>query len=60
MRQPAPYFSLVRTAWVPCIVSWDPGTGELRRVEGPRRFADYAQALEASWFLARQRPLDNK
>ncbi len=53
MTQPAPYLSLARAAWVPCVVLWDHATGELRRVGGPVGFADYAQALEASRFLAR-------
>jgi hypothetical protein len=35
----APYFSLARAAWVPCVVIWDPATAEFRRVEGPRGFA---------------------
>ena len=47
----APYFSLARAQWVPYVVTWDALT-EFRRVEGPRGFATYREALEASRFLA--------
>ena len=30
----ASYFSLARAAWVPCVVSWDHGPGDLRRAGG--------------------------
>jgi hypothetical protein len=53
VRQPAPYFSLVRAAWVPCALRWDEATGEFQRLEGPDGFQDYRQAVEASRFLAR-------
>ena len=49
----APYFSLVRAAWVSCAVTWDPDSGEFRRAEGLRGFESYRQALQASRFLAR-------
>jgi hypothetical protein len=48
---PAPYFSLARAAWIPYAVTWDPESGEIRGVEGPRGFASYREAVEASRFL---------
>src|SRR5580765_4008384 len=47
----APYFSLARGEWVPYVLTWDAETGEFRGVEGPRGFATYREALEASRFL---------
>ena len=44
----APYFSLARGAWIPYALTWDPETGEFRGVEGPRGFASYREAVEAS------------
>jgi hypothetical protein len=49
---PAPYFSLARAAWLPCVATWDAATGEFRRVEGARGFETYREAVEASRFLA--------
>jgi hypothetical protein len=46
----APYFSLARGEWIPYVVTWDALTGEFRRVEGPRGFASYREAVEASRF----------
>ena len=50
MTQPAPYFSLARAAWMPCVVEWDKATGEFRRIEGGDQ-PDYEAALDASPFL---------
>ena len=47
----APYFSLARAAWIPYALTWDPETGEFHGVEGPRGFATYREAVEASRFL---------
>ncbi len=47
----APYFCLARAAWMPYAITWDPETGALRGVEGPRGFASYHEAVEASRFL---------
>ena len=47
----APYFSLVRGAWIPYTITWDEQTGEYRSVEGPRGFASYREAVQASRFL---------
>ena len=52
VAEAAPYFSLARAAWVPCVVTWSE-TGELRRLEGPEGFTDDRQALDASRFLMR-------
>ena len=49
----APFFSLARAAWIPYALTWNPETGELRGVEGPRGFASYREAVETSRFLAR-------
>jgi hypothetical protein len=54
----APFFSLARAAWIPAVVAWDPDTGESRRVEGPRGFAIYWEAVEASRFLVGANRLD--
>ena len=54
----APFFSLARAAWIPYALTWDPETGEMRGVEGPRGFATYREAVEASRFLARASSLD--
>ena len=61
---PAPFFSIARAEWIPYALTWDPDTGDLRGVEGPRgfetyenvgtsrRFHDpYREAVEASRFL---------
>ena len=55
MTQVTPYFSLARTAWVPCVVLWDERTDELRRVEGREGFHEYRQAVEANRFLVGSR-----
>jgi len=47
----APYYSLARAAWIPCVVSRDPETGEYVHVEGPEGFGEYDQAAEAARFL---------
>src|SRR5262245_14999867 len=53
------YFSLSRAAWTPCVIAWDPATGEFRRVEGPEGFTTWEEADEASGFRLRvQRPAD--
>ena len=45
----APFFSLARAAWIiPYALTWDARTGEYRGVEGPRGFASYREAVEAS------------
>jgi hypothetical protein len=46
-------FSLARAAWIPYAVTWDPETGAFHGVEGPRGFASYREAVEASRFLSR-------
>ena len=51
---PAPFFCLTRAAWIPYVLTRDEATGELRAVEGPRGFATYREAVEASRFLARR------
>ena len=43
--------SLARAEWVPYALTWDADSGEFRGVEGPRGFASYVAALEASRFL---------
>ena len=48
---PAPYFSLALAAGIPYAFAWDERTGEIRGVEGPRGFASYREAVEASRFL---------
>jgi hypothetical protein len=47
----APFFSLALGAWIPYAIARDPETGALRGVEGPRGFATYREAVEASRFL---------
>jgi hypothetical protein len=47
----APFFSLARALWVPYVMWRDAHTGEFHRVEGPRGFASYREAMEASRFL---------
>lgn len=47
----APFFSLSRGARIPYALTWDPETGEFRGAEGPRGFASYREAVEASRFL---------
>ena len=54
MTEITPDFSLVHSAWVPCVVLWDERTDELRRAEGPEAFHEYRQAVEANRFLARK------
>ncbi len=39
-------------------MTWDQATGEFRRVEGPRGFESYREAVEASRFLLAAR-IDN-
>jgi hypothetical protein len=51
----APFFCLARAAWMPYALTWNPETGAFRGVEGPRGFASYREAAEASRFLARTR-----
>jgi hypothetical protein len=36
---------------MPYALIWDQASGEFRRVEGPRGFASYREAVEASRFL---------
>ena len=43
----APFFCLVRAAWMPYALTWDAETGAFRGVEGPRGFATYREAVEA-------------
>ena len=47
----APFFRLWAAAWIPCVVFWDPKTGEFHSVEGPRGFDTHREAVEASRFL---------
>ena len=47
----APFFSLARGEWVAYSFVWDDSTGEFRGVDGPRGFASYREAVEASRFL---------
>jgi hypothetical protein len=56
----APYFSLARAAWIAYAVTWDPETGALRGVEGPRGFASYREAVEAIRFLMAGEPLSRR
>lgn len=53
MTECVPYFSLARGEWVPRVVTWDEETGFFERVEGPKGFRTYREALEASRFLMR-------
>ncbi len=57
----APFFSFALAAWIPYALTWDPETGALRGVEGPRGFDTYREAAEASRFLtpAARKPLAN-
>lgn len=50
-RDVAPFFRLWAAAWIPCVVFWDHTTGAFHIVEGPRGFASYREAVEASRFL---------
>jgi hypothetical protein len=52
----APFFSLARAAWIPYALTWDPETGALCGADGPRGFASYREAVEASRFLALSQP----
>jgi hypothetical protein len=45
----APFFSLARAAWIPYAITWDPETGALRGVEGPRGSATYRAARGSAW-----------
>lgn len=45
---PALFFCLALAAWIPYAFTWDAKTGALRGVEGPRGFASYREAVEAS------------
>jgi hypothetical protein len=48
----APFFSLAGAAWIiPYSIFWDAKSGEFHGVAGPRGFASYRQAAEASQFL---------
>jgi DNA-binding XRE family transcriptional regulator len=47
----SPFFCLARGAWIRCAVTWDASSGEFCSVEGPRGFASYREAVEASRFL---------
>ena len=51
MPMTAPYFSLERRLWIPCVLTWDTETGFFERVDGPEGFKEYRTALEASRFL---------
>jgi hypothetical protein len=55
---PAPFFSLVHGAWIPYVCAWDPETGAFCGVEGPREFASYREAVEASRFLMLEKRVD--
>ena len=57
-RVNAPFLRLWAAAWIPCVVFWDPETGAFHSVEGPRGFASYREAVEASRFLMRITSLD--
>jgi hypothetical protein len=50
----APFFPLSRAAWIPHAFIWNSETGAVRGVEGPRGFASYREAVEASRFLVRR------
>jgi hypothetical protein len=54
---PAPFYSLALAAWIPYALTWDPETGALRGIEGPRGFGSYREAVEASRFLMVGEPL---
>jgi len=41
----SPYF-------VPCIIAWDPETGEFKSIEGPMGFSTWDEAEEADRFLS--------
>jgi hypothetical protein len=47
----APYVCLARAPWVPYVLAWDPETGEIRGVEGPRGFASTARRQKRVGFL---------
>jgi hypothetical protein len=49
----APFFARPRGAWIRYACTRDPEAGECRGVEGPRGFASYREAVEASRFLRR-------
>ncbi len=44
----APFFDLRSGLFVPCVVTWNPETGEFTRVEGPEGFATWEEAEEVS------------
>jgi hypothetical protein len=54
----APFFSLAFGAWIPYALTWDPKTGALRGVAGPRGCASYRETVEASRFLVGGRARD--
>ncbi len=56
-RDAAP-FSLARGAWIPYACTWDDSTGAFLGVEGPRGFASYREAVEASRFLMLDKRID--
>ena len=53
----APFFAFDRGQWIPHVLAWDPETGALRSVEGPRGFDTYRAAVAASRFLMVGEPL---
>jgi hypothetical protein len=48
----APYFSLARAAWIPCVVAWDEETGESYWIEEPDGFTTWREAEDAGRFLS--------
>jgi hypothetical protein len=48
---PSTYFDLRFGLFIPCVVTWDPETGEFSRVEGPKGFETWEEAEEAGRFL---------
>jgi hypothetical protein len=47
------YFTLPRAAWIPCVIAWDPDTGEFQRVERREGFMTLEKPDEAGRFLLR-------
>jgi hypothetical protein len=41
----------LRAAWIPCVIAWDPETGEFRRAERAEGFTTWEEADGASRFL---------
>jgi len=50
----APFFCLERAAWILYVIRRDDKSGECRGAEGPRGFASYREAVEASRLLVRR------